>query len=601
MQIIGGIRNTAYNMGMEEEKGLDVKESEMWLEEEQEDVLGVVNENSMFYDDFPPLPEFPCMSSSSSSNSSTAPLQPLNTATTTSSSSTATSSSSSAVSWAVLTSHDGDDNHPPPPPLPNLSSTASTELPFPPAEMEGDDEPFPYLDLLEINDFLDPSFVFQDDQDCPLEEEYPHNIDHILDRHQQEQHALTLQPQQEDHHQDLHVISNNDGGHGDHNINKCCEEDIDVEGKGGNNPAVDGEMSDVFLEWLKTNKDSVSANDLRNVKLKKSTIECAAKRLGGGKEAMKQLLKLILEWVQTSHLQHKRRSLGSFIDNSNNDGTVPSNFLTSPTSIIHTNNSNNNNNSNPNLFGIPPSSCPSWASPPHPYATDPAATMPPYPFIGYPGDPFPNGAPNNHNINSYQQQPASAEFNMLEAAHSWPPSQLTAVVPHCSQSYGDNQGGPPMGVPAAGGYVNHQYSYSYFNNGVAGGDKLMRLGPSATKEARKKRMARQRRYLTHHRSQKHNGQLQHHDNNDPLARLGSDYNCTASGSHVNPANWLYWGSMAAGGAASLVPVVPAEPPRPALDRTAMQTQNYQTRVPSTEQRRQVSRLACMYKFMFVII
>ncbi|CAM9003174.1 unnamed protein product [Rhodiola kirilowii] len=62
----------------------------------------------------------------------------------------------------------------------------------------------------------------------------------------------------------------------------------------------------VFLEWLKSNKESISAEDLRSIKLKKSTIENAAKRLGNGKEGMKRLLQLILEWVQQHQLQRKR-------------------------------------------------------------------------------------------------------------------------------------------------------------------------------------------------------------------------------------------------------------------------------------------------------
>lgn len=514
MQIIGA------NIAMKEENCLGVNESEMWLQDEHEHLLGV-NDASMFYPDFPPLPDFPCMSSSSSS-SSTPPFQ-VN---------TATSSSSDSA----------ENNHrvEEPPPA-TLASTASTELPFPPdncADAEMAEEPFPYLDMSEINDFFDPTLVFQD-EDCPLEE-YPQNE---IERRQ---------PEDQDH---QHVLSNNY-----HNHN--CEQEI--QGKEVNSP--DGEMSQVFLEWLKTNKDSVSANDLRSVKLKKSTIECAAKRLGGGKEAMKQLLKLILQWVQTSQLQNKRRSNYIVNNNNNNDDGAPRNFVTNPTS-----------HSNPHQFGIP-QSCP-WVSPPRPYGTDPATLVPSYyPLIGYPGD-HSNEAPNN--INSYQI--AGKEYNMLEAAHSWPPSLFT-VAAQCNQSYGNNNNVHQGGF---GGYVNQYSSSHYFHGVAAGDDQLMRLGPSATKEARKKRMARQRRYLTHHRSQKHHSQQpqNHDDNNDPLARLASDYTCT--GGSANPANWVYWGSLA-GGAAS---VVPDEPTRPALDGTAIQTQNYQTRVPSTDQRRQVSQPA----------
>ncbi|RWW15238.1 hypothetical protein GW17_00020931 [Ensete ventricosum] len=66
------------------------------------------------------------------------------------------------------------------------------------------------------------------------------------------------------------------------------------------------ELARVFLDWLRSNKDSISAEDLRSIKLKRSTIECADRRLGRTKHGRMQLLKLILTWVQNSHLQRKR-------------------------------------------------------------------------------------------------------------------------------------------------------------------------------------------------------------------------------------------------------------------------------------------------------
>ncbi|KAJ1409604.1 hypothetical protein SESBI_22661 [Sesbania bispinosa] len=130
---------------------------------------------------------------------------------------------------------------------------------------------FGYNDLLEKIDFFDPTSVFQKDEK-PLEE------------FTQEQ-----SPQQEEK---QHPI-----------VAEDCELVFCTNEKQGK----DDEMRIMFLEWLKSNKDSVSANDLRSVKFKKATIESAAKRLGGGKEGMKQLLKLILEWVQKSHLQKNKR------------------------------------------------------------------------------------------------------------------------------------------------------------------------------------------------------------------------------------------------------------------------------------------------------
>ena len=69
------------------------------------------------------------------------------------------------------------------------------------------------------------------------------------------------------------------------------------------------ELASVFLEWLKNNKETISPEDLRSIKLKRATIETAARTLGGGKEGMKKLLQLILTWVQNNHLQKKRSRL----------------------------------------------------------------------------------------------------------------------------------------------------------------------------------------------------------------------------------------------------------------------------------------------------
>lgn len=132
-------------------------------------------------------------------------------------------------------------------------------------------------------------------------------------------------------------------------------------------------------------------------------------------------------------------------------------------------------------------------------------------------------------------------------------------------------------VAAFSGYGNH-YPYQFFHGP---GDRLMRLGPSATKEARKKRMARQRRVLSHHRH--HNN---HHQNqaSDPHAMLGTD-NCTAVMA-ANPANWMYWQQ-------TMAPVVPAEPPQaqqPAhqpAERPSMQTQNSHQGRGAASDRRQV--------------
>ncbi|QCE11637.1 RAV-like factor [Vigna unguiculata] len=567
---------------MEEEQTLSVAEREMWLNGDQDEILGV-NEASMFYADFPPLPDFPCMSSSSSSSS--APPLPLKTMTcsTTTTATTTTSSSSSSSSWAVLKSdveEDVEKNHG------NgymhdrfdataLSSTASMEIsqqqnPDPGLGgsvgecMEDVMDTFGYMELLEANDFFDPASIFENEEsENPLIE------------------FGTLEEQvslQEGQHEMVHQQENIEG---DRKVPLC--EGIKGEEDGGG--VVDDEMSNVFLEWLKSNKDSVSANDLRNVKLKKATIESAAKRLGGGKEAMKQLLKLILEWVQTSHLQNKRRK--------ENSGNVSNPLQAQIQEPSDQNNQNNQNTHTSGSFAPESNSCFNNQTPwlnPQTFGTDQAPIMVPsqpysQPMVGYAGDPYTGGsasnnitATHNHNHNNNPYQPGTEQYHMLESAPSWPHSQFNVPSPY-SQSYGDNGLFTPGGF---GSYGNNQYPYQFFHGP---GDRLMRLGPSATKEARKKRMARQRRFLSHHRN--HNGNPLQNQGSDPHTRLGTD-NCTTGlvaphQANSAAANWMYWQAMAGGAAGPLPPVVSADPlaGQTVVDRSTMHTHNsHQNRAAS---------------------
>ncbi|XP_019450206.1 PREDICTED: B3 domain-containing transcription factor ABI3-like isoform X1 [Lupinus angustifolius] len=606
-------------VGFEETFG--ASERDMWLNnDDQDDLLGV-NDPSMFYADFPSLPDFPCMSSSSSS--SPTPALPIKTTTcTTTTTTTSSSSSSSAASWAALKSgqpsirdshlmgsdetvlksdfeqnnyhcymqhqnhhqlHDLDDIG-----TENLSSTASMEV----SQQHQNHDPgldgtvgdcmdevmgFGYMELFEGNDFFDaasilqseenPFGVFTQDQMVPVPQQEEHHNQHAMvpqHHHYQESTPLPHQgmtnEEENNHNQALMcppIITNNDN-----------EEIIQGEG-GATGAGVDDEMSNVFLEWLKNNKDSVSANDLRSVKLKKATIESAARRLGGGKEAMKQLLKLILEWVQTSHLQNRR----------------PKDPLTHFQGPIQ---SQNRNNTSSNLKNAPDLSNTCFNQTPWVSVSEQnyGTTTDQAPLMATP-QPFPQqmvgAASNNHN--PYQP---GAEYQMLDSTPSWPPSQFTTVAnSQYNQSFGDNNlhTQKPSAVTAIDGYGN-QYPYLFFPHSP-GGDRLMRLGPSATREARKKRMARQRRLLAHHR---HN----HNDINQlsgSHARLGSD-NCTAmlAPAHANQANWVYWQTMS-GGAAPMAQVVPSEPQavQQVVDWTAMQTQNtqnyHQGRV-SSEKRQQ---------------
>ncbi|XP_019465043.1 PREDICTED: B3 domain-containing transcription factor ABI3-like isoform X1 [Lupinus angustifolius] len=596
------------------EETMAAAERDIWLNGNDDDDLLGVNDPSMFYADFPPLPDFPCMSSSSSSSSTPAlPVKTTN-CTTTTTRTTSSSSSSSAASWAVLRSdfeenleqnnynccmqnehqqqhdhnqHDVYDIGPA-----GLSSNASMEVSQQHHYLNhqqqnhdpcldgtvGDcmDEvmDFGYMELFEGNEFFDPASIFQSEenplveftqvQTVPQQEEHQHAM---LTHHYQEstllQHQGVTNEEDNDHHNQALMCAKTTNN----NDVEIVQGEADATGAG-----VDDEMSSVFLEWLKSNKDSVSANDLRSVKLKKATIESAAKRLGGGKEAMKQLLKLILEWVQTSHLQNKRRKESNESD-----------LLTQFQDPIQ---SQNRKNTSSNLHVAPDQSNTCFNQTPwvsvsqqnYGTATDqaPLMTVPqsfPQQMVGgYLGDPYTNGGTASNNHNPYQP---SAEYQMLESAPTWPPSQFTTVAnSQYNQSFGDSNLHPQMPAVAAAfgsGYGN-QYPYQFFHHGP-GGDRLMRLGPSATREARKKRMARQRKLLSHHR---HNNQNQNQPL-DPHARLGSD-NCTTllAPAHANQANWVYWQTMT-GGAAPMVPVVPVEPPavQQVVDRTTMQTQNTQ--------------------------
>ena len=84
-----------------------------------------------------------------------------------------------------------------------------------------------------------------------------------------------------------------------------------LEGTGGEEACMDAgaageDLPRFFMEWLTSNRENISAEDLRSIRLRRSTIEAAAARLGGGRQGTMQLLKLILTWVQNHHLQRKR-------------------------------------------------------------------------------------------------------------------------------------------------------------------------------------------------------------------------------------------------------------------------------------------------------
>eukprot|EP00258_Populus_trichocarpa_P035000 XP_024451019.1 B3 domain-containing transcription factor ABI3 isoform X1 [Populus trichocarpa] len=553
---------------MEEEQDILVEDKEIWLERGQEDLLHA-SDVSIFYEDFPPLPDFPCMSSSSSSSSTPAPVNAI-TSSSSSSCSSSASSSSSAAAWAVLKSEAEEDveknhqhrNHcyhhnnnddfnsqamddPVDVSTAALSSTCSMEVPQPPDQamelgIECMDvmEDFGYIDLLESNDFFDPSSIFHPDEG-------------IFEEFQMEQN----EPQDQ-------LQLQYDEQAGNEEITKG-KNDQEADHQGGRSD----DLAMVFLDWLKSNKETVSADDLRRVKLKKTTIECAARRLGGGKEGMKQLLKLILQWVQTNHLQRRRMRESSSNVN-----------LLYPYNQDPLQNQNPNPNSNLNCNPIPadhsnPCFTQSpWNVAPPPYlAADPATVMPGFsPMVGFMGDPFSNGS---SNINGHPYGTPQDCNHMLQSYQTWPPSQFHSASHFNSFADNNLQSAQPQN-PAFTGYGN-QYPYQYVP--ANGDNRLTRLGSSATKEARKKRMARQRRFLSYHRNQNHhNIQHQNQGAGDPHERLSDDPNGAPTG-QSNPGSWVYWPTAAGGGSASTTVDAP-------VDRPAMQAQTNNHRQAAAERR-----------------
>lgn len=553
----GGADPVGFEAFDEEAMGID--DAEIWLDRDPDDLLDV-DENSIFYGDFPPLPDFPCMSSSSSSSSAPAPVKSL-------ACSSSSSSASSAASWAVLKSdaeEDGDQkirrdlhNDLVEAPPAALSSTASMEIPPEATEQGFEDvdcvnvmENLGYMDLLEPNDIWDPSSLFHLD-DCNDFEADMQLQQELEQEQEQSKPQPELPPQQQN------------------------EEFMEQDKGEVQRPSEDLAM--VFFEWLKSNKESISPEDLRNIKLKRATIECAARRLGGGKEGMKQLLKLILEWVQNHQLQKKRI------------GETPSHFPYNFQDPFANQNPNPVPNINCNPNPSDPNPCfppPHWLPQP-PYMADPGPVMAPPPFhsiVGYMGDPFANG-PSNINSHPYQQ---TSEYHILDSTTTWPPSQFSLPSPYTSYPESNLPlPAPPQPSRTFAGYGN-QFAYQYF---PANGERLARLGSSATKEARKKRMARQRRVFSHHhRHHNNNSQQQQNPSSDQQPWPAGSEGCNGA-IEANQANWAFWPPA---GAASNSPAgapdaqQPAQPPTTlaAADRQGGQAQNNPRQVGA--ERRQVA-------------
>ncbi|KAG9149511.1 hypothetical protein Leryth_014291 [Lithospermum erythrorhizon] len=562
-----------------------------------DDVI-VNGSSSMFYttednnNNFPPLNNvFPCMSSSSSSSSLPPQTNPLSTITApiaTPSCSSTSSSSSSAVSWAVLKSETEDYHNRSlqegvvvndiniAPIHGSICSSASVEV-FSASQngISGINvmEDFGCLDLQieEEDDIWDPSSIFLNES----------NIS------QQEDEQKMFVPDEEQHQRE-YLKEENNNNYDDHS-------------NGFDFLQGNSELSAIFLDWLKQNKDFISAEEMRSITLKRSTIESAMKRLGNSNEGKKHLLKLILEWVENCRLQKKKI---------NSENSLPSYQQQQFHASVQ------NPNPDPNVC-FPHSLWPMAANAPPAFApesgvglvTSPQGTVF-QPAMGYMGD-------HPYACNGYMPQQAEFHQQMHNnpAHHCWQqipqfPAQLVMPPPPQYVHFPpeNNSGLSPPTPPQMGMYggISSQYPYQGFDGN---GEGLVRMGSSATKEARKKRMARQRRLSTHHF--RHNNPSTNHQQNmqsqmqvnelQHVIRMNSDggLNCSSPAAVATPpppvGNWAYWspstGAVSASANVTMVPV--GSPPRAInIDRTAVQRS-----VPTLTDRRQGYRTEKNLKFL----
>ncbi|RRT55942.1 hypothetical protein B296_00029039 [Ensete ventricosum] len=474
-------------------------------------VLNIDGEEDLIFseDTFPCLPDFPCLSSPSAtpSPSSASTLHAKNAVLSSCSSTSSSSSSSSSSSWSFLQVPDSgrvadmqqqqqqqagefqsvDDIMMLPPLPPPLDHHQSSEF-ADGLDILGD------IDLFDLSiDPWDPPSLFHADEASAA------------------------------------VISGGDEAVGNREKKPCqAVEEGRLHGYGEVVPqqAQEEESSEelarIFLEWLRSNKDSISPEDLRSIKLKRATIECAARRLGRTKQGRTQLLKLILTWVQNNHLQRKRHRLPYSYDHQ------PRPFPISP---------------NPSQLDY---SCNPWS----PYSIDPstAATHPALLSayagggngeMGYPsatGNPYPYHHSCGISSVVVNNQPFSPSPDFVDPAGGPWPTQLASALPQFAPYPGTSAPHPLSMAPPqySGGMTNQFLGHPMYHQG-------QRLPGTtfATKEARKKRMARQRRFSSLHQHRNHNQpphlQHAHHP-------VGSTDGANGS-SHSNTRNWGFWTSM----------------------------------------------------------
>eukprot|EP01018_Ginkgo_biloba_P014988 Gb_01768 [translate_table: standard] len=281
------------------------------------------------------------------------------------------------------------------------------------------------------------------------------------------------------------------------------------------------ELPKVFFEWLKSNRDSISPQDLRSIKLKTSTIENAAKHLGGGKQGMLHLLKLILAWVQNHHLQRKRKLSTMHQNKFNtearlqlNDGgfTTLSSYFTGAgggggmdhfnlwnAGQVHENGFYEAQNcgvglSEPSMFAIPSAPSASSIDALHPakYRRIPATPHEDAASFRDVSNLVGNGCFAHPNpISTESCQGMVQAINVQDGSAAWAP-QMAMLGAQNQHNYGG------LGSVCGEKYrLRAQSQVDYLNT-------YRSANPAATtKEARKNRMARQRRSVAHHHHHHH--------------------------------------------------------------------------------------------------
>ncbi|KAJ8527201.1 hypothetical protein K7X08_029678 [Anisodus acutangulus] len=214
---------------------------------------------------------------------------------------------------------------------------------------------------------------------------------------------------------------------------------------------------------------------------------------------------------------------------------------------------------------------------------DSTSTVMAGPVPGYIGDPCSNGSVFNQTMSGSTNSPASTEYQPMDTSQSWLPSQFTMAGASQYNPFPDNDNTNvgATDVTDQSQALFSQYPYQFFDGN---GERLARLGSSATKVARKNRMARQRQLPSHHYRHQTQNQRQI---SDQSVMMGGE-NCAN-----NQGNWVYC-SAAAASPMVMVPTADAPLVLP-TKRPALQSQNHQKH--GSADKRQTCRTEKNLKFL----